>query len=163
MVKISLNVDEFKKSLEAYKAKLTEAFTEMPLRVTRQLLKIVLAANPVGSLNNIKEYERRFKFSGYAAKPGLSSGSWVTEFDSITADREVSYGGASASMQAFDNIAKRFRIGETINVHNSVDYMIGNGYNWKGKGNNIYDTLFVVDLYANMIPISNAEKVKYGF
>lgn len=123
-MKVKVNTKQLSKSLREYKTKLEIAFVRAVQGTVAELLDTILEANPVGDAAKYQKfYISRNAHSGYAVKEGLSSGSWIVEYNNVTPDREVSYGQREASRLRFEAGKNAFKLGDTIYIHNSVDYI----------------------------------------
>jgi len=124
MIQFKIDSTALTASIKEYKMALSLAFVKTVQGTIGELLNVILQANPVGdSMKYQSFYLQRQQYSGYAPREGLSSGSWIVEYDKVTPDREVSYGGREASKQRFDLGKSEFKLGDTIYLHNSVDYI----------------------------------------
>lgn len=132
---ISLKVDftAFNKSLDELVKYHRELFTTMAVTLARDILVRLIRKTKIGDPSRIAEggayaqlYEERQATKGYDVRVGLAKGSWITELNTVTPEGAALYDSNNTNVAlrtTFETEMKNFKLGDVINLHNSLDYI----------------------------------------
>lgn len=124
---IKMDSKAFQESVKALADMYERMLVIAVMKASEAFLTNIVMNNPLGDSELFQEfYRERQKTSGYDPIQGLSKGSWITELNAVTPEREGLYdstGAGKAVTLTFKTEMRNFKLGDVIYFHNSVDYI----------------------------------------
>jgi hypothetical protein len=124
---IKMDSKAFQESVKALADIYEKMLVIAVMKASEAFLTRIVMNNPLGDDQfYARLYKERQESSGYDPRQGLSKGSWITELNAITPEREGLYdstGAGKAITLTFKTEMRNFKLGDVIYFHNSVDYI----------------------------------------
>lgn len=124
---IKMDSKAFQESVKALADMYERMLVIAVMKASEAFLTNIVMNNPLGDDQfYARLYKERQDSSGYKPIQGLSKGSWITELNAVTPEREGLYdstGAGKAVTLTFKTEMRNFKLGDVIYFHNSVDYI----------------------------------------
>lgn len=127
MVSVKIDMKDFNKSVDELLKYHKKLFTELAVNLSRDILRRLVTKTKIGdAVEFLPEYEQRYKDKGFLPKEGLAKGSWVTELNTVSPEGAVFYDSTESGVaitRTFETEMMNFKLGDTVNLHNSLPYI----------------------------------------
>lgn len=125
---IKMDSKAFQESVKALADMYEKMLVIAVMKASEAFLTNIVMNNPLGDDQfYARLYKEREESSGYDPRQGLSKGSWITELNAVTPNRDTgiydSTGSGKAVTLTFKTEMRNFNLGDVIYFHNSVDYI----------------------------------------